>query len=148
MEIFIFLFIIVFIIIVVKLFRSSPEQTESSQIQSQAMGQYQQEGFDVLDFKIAGINYREGIDAYIGDFAGYLQEDIKNEYDPNAIAIYHSDGHHLGFIPADENADVRELNLQFPIPVTGTIEKIYDDSENREFFVGVVYIVIGSVTKR
>lgn len=93
-----------------------------------------------LSFNIAGINYREGIAAYVGKFDGYLQPDTQNEYDPNAIAVYHSDGHHLGFIPAYETQEVRELNLPFPIEVTGVIEQKHDDSENRDYFQGVVYV--------
>ena len=93
-----------------------------------------------LSFNIAGINYREGIAAYVGKFDGYLQPDTKNEYDPNAIAVYHSDGHHLGFIPAYETQEVRELNLPFPIAVTGIIEQKHNDAENHDYFQGVVYV--------
>ena len=93
-----------------------------------------------LSFNIAGINYREGIAAYVGKFDGYLQPDTQNEYDPNAIAVYHSDGHHLGFIPAYETQEVRELNLPFPIEVTGFIEQKHNEAEKRDYFQGVVYV--------
>ena len=95
-----------------------------------------------LSFNIAGINYREGIATYVGKFDGYLQPDTQNEYDPNAIAVYHSDGHHLGFIPAYETQEVRELNLPFPIEVTGVIEQKHNDAENRDYFQGVVYVEV------
>lgn len=95
-----------------------------------------------LSFNIAGINYREGIADYVGEFEGYLQPDTQNEYDPNAIAVYHSDGHHLGFIPAYETQEVRELNLPFPIEVTGIIEQKHNDAENRDYFQGVVYVEV------
>lgn len=91
-------------------------------------------------YDIAGINYRKGIADYVGDFSGYLKPQPSNRHDPNAIAIYHHDGHHLGYIPAFETANVRALHRPFPIPITGHIDEAYDDYEDRRFYVGVVYI--------
>ena len=67
--------------------------------------------YELNDYNIAGINYRDGIAAYIGDFDGYLQPDPTNEHAPNAIAIFHKDGHHLGFIPAGCTDAIRALGL-------------------------------------
>lgn len=98
--------------------------------------------YELRDYNISGINYREGIAAYLGDFTGYLQPDTDNEYDPNAIAVFHSDGHHLGFIPAVCTDDIRSLGRPFPIAVTGTIEQRHDDDDERDYFVGTVYLYV------
>lgn len=95
--------------------------------------------YELQDYNIAGINYREGIAAYVGDFNGYLQPDPDNEHDPNAIAVYAQDGHHLGFIPAGCTDFIRSLGRTFPMPVTGTIEQEHDETEDRDYFVGTVY---------
>lgn len=96
--------------------------------------------YDAYQYDITGINFRRGIADYVGHSTGYLKPQPKNRHDPNAIAIYASDGHHLGYIPAYETDEVRSLRLRFPIPVSVFIEECYDDDENRRFFVGQVTI--------
>ena len=98
--------------------------------------------YELQDYNIAGINYRENIAAYIGDFEGYLKPDPDTEHDPNAIAVYARDGHHLGFIPAGCTDNIRALGLPFPIAITGTIEQEHDEDENRDYFVGTVYLYV------
>ena len=95
---------------------------------------------DIVTYDIAGINFRKGIADYVGDSIGYLKPQPTNRHDPNAIAIYADDGHHLGYIPAYETDDVRALRLRFPIPVEVNIEECYDYDEDRRFFVGTVTI--------
>ena len=107
---------------------------------SQATTSKAKTNIPIREYDIAGINFRKGIENYVGDFKGYLKPQPTNRHDPNAIAIYHSDGHHLGYIPAYETANVRALHLPFPIPVSGHIDEAYDEYENRRFFIGVVYI--------
>ena len=94
----------------------------------------------VYEYNIAGINFRKGISNYVGDFEGYIKPQPTNRHDPNAIAIYHRDGHHLGYIPADETGDIRALGMQFPIPVQGNIEEDYDYDESRKYYRGSVFI--------
>ena len=96
----------------------------------------------VWDFNIAGINFRKGIKKYVGPFFGYLQPEPTNEYDPDAIAIYHSDGHHLGYIPQNMTDYIRDCGLPFPIQVWGDIEEDYDYDEKRRFFRGTVWMEI------
>ena len=96
--------------------------------------------YELQHYNIAGINYREGISDYLGDFDGYLQLDPTNEHDPNAIAIFHKDGHHLGFINAGCTDAIRAIGRPFPLAVTGTIEQAHDDIDNRDYFVGTVYL--------
>ena len=90
-----------------------------------------------LSFNIAGINYREGIADYLGRSTGYIKPEPKNRHDPNAIAVYADDGHHLGYIPATDTYEVHSLRLRFPIPVSVDIEECYDD-DDRQFYVGEV----------
>ena len=99
-----------------------------------------QDGVEYCTFDIAGINYRKGISGYVGQSTGYLKPQPTNRHDPNAIAIYSDDDHHLGYIREYETEDVRALRLRFPIPVSVYIEECYDNDENRSFFVGQVTI--------
>lgn len=96
----------------------------------------------LLDFNLAGVNYRKNIRDYVGVFEGYIQPELDNKYDPYAIAIYHADGHHLGYIPQDYTDDIRDLEMPFPITVFGRIDECYDRERNRNYFKGVVYLEI------
>ena len=98
--------------------------------------------YELQDYNIAGINYRENVAAYLGDFEGYLKPDPENEHDPNAIAVYSRNGHHLGFIPAACTDYIRSLGKQFPIAITGTIEQEHDDIEDRYYFVGTIFLYV------
>ena len=98
--------------------------------------------YELQDYNIAGINYRENIAAYLGDFNGYIKPDPDNEHDPNAISVHAEDGHLLGFIPAACTNYIRSLGLPFPIRVTGTIEQEHDEIDNRYYFVGTVYFYV------
>ena len=91
---------------------------------------------EIYSYSIAGINYRKGIATYLGRSTGYIKPEPTNRHDPNAIAIYATDGHHLGYIREYETDSVRALRLRFPIPASVYIEECYDDDENRRFFVG------------
>ena len=91
-------------------------------------------------FDIAGINFRKGISCYVGQSTGYLKPQPTNRHDPNSIAIYADDDHHIGYIREYETEDVRALRLRFPIPVSVNIEECYDYDEHRRFFVGQVTI--------
>jgi hypothetical protein len=89
-------------------------------------------------FNISGINYRKNIAKYVGTFEGYLTPEPTNQFDKNAIAIFHNDGHHLGYIPADSTDDIRYLGMKFPIMIYGEIGCDYDGSHR--YFHGTVYI--------
>lgn len=93
-----------------------------------------------LRYKIAGINHRKRIRDYVGKCKGYIQPEPTNKYDPNAIAIYAEDGHHLGYIPQAETQEVRDIGLPFPINVYCEIEEDYDYDDSRRFFVGHILI--------
>ena len=97
--------------------------------------------YTTYQYDIAGINFRRGIEDYVGQTTGYIKPQPTNRHDPNAIAIYSSDHHHIGYIPAYETDEVRSLRLRFPIPVSVDIEECYDYDESRRFFVGSVMIM-------
>ena len=62
--------------------------------------------FDIVEFDIAGLSYRENIDDYLGEFQGTLEAEPTNPYDKNAIKILAPDGHHVGYVPKDMTAEV------------------------------------------
>ena len=92
---------------------------------------------EIYSYSIAGINYRKGIAAYLGRSTGYIKPEPTNRHDPNAIAVYADDSHHLGYIPATDTYEVHSLRLRFPIPVSVDIEECYD-ADDRRFYVGEV----------
>jgi hypothetical protein len=98
-------------------------------------------GIEIYQYSIAGINYRKGIAAYLGRSTGYIKPEPTNRHDPNAIAVYSDDGHHLGYIPATDTYEVHSLRLLFPIPVSVDIEECHDD-DDRRFYVGEVTIQV------
>lgn len=67
------------------------------------------QNLDYIEFEIAGLSFRDDIDNYLGEHAGTLEADPNNEYDANAIKILAGDGHHVGYVPKDMTATVREF---------------------------------------
>lgn len=103
---------------------------------------------------VAGINHRTGIKSYVGKFNGVLVPDPKNDYDPEAIKVKAEDGKHVGFIPEDLTADVRELighpdvtDTKWRHRVSGFIAQREDDYDldsrgnPRRYFIGVIDIL-------
>lgn len=66
-------------------------------------------GVDYLEFPIAGITHGEHIDEHLGEFAATLEPDPTNPYDQNAIKIVTNEGHHIGYVPKNMTADVRNF---------------------------------------
>ena len=102
---------------------------------------------EIYSYSIAGINYRKGIAAYLGRSTGYIKPEPTNRHDPNAIAVYADDGHHLGYIPATDTYEVHSLRLRFPIPVSVDIEECYD-ADDRRFYVGEVFFQVKTKNKK
>jgi len=65
--------------------------------------------FDMVRFNIAGIEYRDNIDEYLGESVGVLESEPTNHYDPNAIKVLTADGHHVGYVPKDMTDEVRKV---------------------------------------
>lgn len=94
-----------------------------------------------LRFKIAGINHRESIVDYEGKFIGEVVPEPTNQYDPNAIKIVHQDGKHLGYVPAEDIAQLREwVKNKFPYKCYGEIFQDEDYDENRRYYWGEVMV--------
>lgn len=71
--------------------------------------------FDIVEFNIAGMSYRDNIDDYLGEFKGTLEAEPTNAYDSNAIKVLAPDGHHLGYVPADMTSEIHnEATLHCP----------------------------------
>ena len=70
---------------------------------------------DIVEFTLAGISYRTGIDNYLGEFEGTLEAEPDNQYDPNAIKVLAPDGHHVGYVPGDMTAAIR-ASVTLPSP--------------------------------
>ena len=71
--------------------------------------------FDMVRFNIAGIEYRDNVDEYLGESVGVLEAEPTNPYDTNAIKILAHDGHHVGYVPKDMTAEVRKV-ADLPCP--------------------------------
>lgn len=71
--------------------------------------------FDILEFNIAGMSYRDNINNYLGEFKGTLEAEPTSSYDPNAIKVLAPDGHHVGYVPQDMTGEIRD-NTQLPCP--------------------------------
>ena len=115
------------------------------ELPTESYGQWSSMYDNLMIVKIAGINYRGNLSAYVGKFKGVLKPEPKNDYDPNAIMIKCEDGKHLGYVPEDETEDVRAFigadGVDFlPYRIEGEIEECEDIEENK-FFVGRIYIV-------
>ena len=93
-----------------------------------------------IEFKIAGISHREGIDSHLGEFVATLEPEPTNPYDANAIKILAPDGHHLGYIPADQTDFVRSLTGEsFPYRCKCEVIEGYNDDDEKTYH-GFVYI--------
>ena len=91
--------------------------------------------------KIAGINYRQGINHYVGRVECMLVPEPDNEYDPDAIKVVSEDGHHLGYIPSGQTDFVSSLSGdEFPYRCTAFIQENEDEDDDHKFFTGFVYI--------
>ncbi len=94
-----------------------------------------------LRFKIAGINYISGIGDYEGKFRGEIVPDPTNPHDSNAIKIIHQDGTHLGFVPAEDTAQLRSwVKNIFPYKCYGEIFQGEDYDEDRKYYWGEVMV--------
>ena len=96
---------------------------------------------DLRILKIAGINYRQGINRYTGRVMSALVPEPANEFDPNAIKIVAEDRHHLGYISTDQTDFVRSLTDEsFPYRCECHIYQAEDEDDGHKFFYGFVYI--------
>lgn len=105
---------------------------------------------DLRILKIAGMNYRGNLSAYVGQFKGVLVPEPKNEYDPFAIMVKVEDGKHVGYIKEEQTGMVRtwvgaeqlgfdEPTIFKPYRVDGFIDE-REDEDGRKYYDGCVYL--------
>lgn len=105
---------------------------------------------DLRILKIAGMNYRGNLSAYVGQFKGVLVPEPKNEYDPFAIMVKVEDGKHVGYIKEEQTGMVRtwvgaeqlgfdEPTIFKPYRVEGFIDE-REDEDGRKYYDGCVYV--------
>lgn len=97
---------------------------------------------DVYEFDIAGMMYRDlkKVKKCDGLSDARLVAEPSNEFDPNAIKIIHESNTHVGYIPKDQTATVRNL-VELPADCFVTI-MIDDNDEGDIYCSGTVYIEI------
>ena len=84
------------------------------ELPTESQGQWSSMYDNLMIVKIAGINYRGNLSAYVGKFKGVLKPEPKNDYDPNAIGIPF----------ADEYFNVSTIDIE---GVTKTAQKFNPD---------------------
>ena len=97
---------------------------------------------DVYEFDIAGMMYRDlkKVKKCDGLSDARLVAEPSNEFDPNAIKIIHESNTHVGYIPKDQTATVRNL-VELPADCFVTI-MIDDNDEGDIYCSGTVYLEI------
>lgn len=89
----------------------------------------------VFSIPIAGINYRDGIGRYVGEFECVLMPEPENKNDPNAITIRHTDGKLLGYVPSLETISLHsQLRGQWPYHTVASITREDDH------YLGLIYL--------
>ncbi len=95
---------------------------------------------DLRILNVAGMNFRQGISRYKGFIDAALVPEPKNEFDPNAIKVVAIDGHHLGYIPAEQTDFVRSLTREsFPYRCKCDVKEGINDDDEKTYH-GYVYI--------
>ena len=95
---------------------------------------------DLRILNVAGMSFRQGIGRYKGFIDAALVPEPKNEFDPNAIKVVAIDGHHLGYIPADQTDFVRSLTGEsFPYRCKCDVKEGINDDDEKTYH-GYVYI--------
>ena len=95
---------------------------------------------DLRILNVAGMNFRQGIGRYKGFIDAALVPEPKNEFDPNAIKVVAIDGHHLGYIPAEQTDFVRSLTREsFPYRCKCDVKEAINDDDEKTYH-GFVYI--------
>jgi hypothetical protein len=89
---------------------------------------------------VAGMNFRQGMNRYKGFIDAALVPEPKNEYDKNAIKVVSIDGHHLGYVPAEQTDFVRSLTAnEFPYKCKCEVCEGFD-GEDEKYYFGYLYI--------
>lgn len=101
-------------------------------------GKYTHYTNKIYEFSIAGMMYRDmkKIAKCEGLSYARLVAEPTNEYDPNAIKVIHESNVHVGYIPREDTAIVRDI---VTLPYDCVVSIQYDAEE--EYATGTVYII-------
>ena len=101
-------------------------------------GRYTHYTNKIYEFSIAGMMYRDMKKVAKCEGLSYarLVAEPTNEYDPNAIKVIHESNVHVGYIPREDTAIVRDI---FTLPYDCVVSIQYDAEE--EHATGTVYII-------
>lgn len=96
---------------------------------------------DSLEARISGLSFYVDFDNYTeySIEGGYLKAEPNNEYDPNAIAIFHDSGKRIGYISRECTLEVREFTDGENAPCLIYIAP-FIDNEGEKGLKGVVRI--------
>lgn len=96
---------------------------------------------DTLEARIAGLSFYVDMDNYTNYSieGGYLKPEPENIHDPNAIAIYHDSGKHIGYIAKECILEVKEFTDGETAPCLIYIAP-FIDNDGEKGFKGVVRI--------
>ena len=101
-------------------------------------GKYTHYTNKIYEFSIAGMIYRDmkKIAKCEGLSYARLVAEPTNEYDPNAIKVIHESDVHVGYIPREDTAIVRDI---VTLPYNCVVSIQYDAEE--EYATGTIYII-------
>lgn len=96
---------------------------------------------DAIEAKISGLSFYIAFDDYTKYTieGGYIKSEPKNEHDPNAIAIYHDSGKHIGYIAKECIIEVKKFTDGENAPCLIYIEP-FIDNKGEKGLKGVVRI--------
>lgn len=94
-----------------------------------------------LKVNIAGTSHRQGLYKYTGKYQGTIIPEPSNEHDHNALMILAPDGHHLGYVPADDTQIVRDtVHNTFPAPCQIELHRKRDQYDGHYYYWGEAFI--------
>ena len=96
---------------------------------------------DSLEARISGLSFYVDFDNYTeySIEGGYLKAEPNNEHDPNAIAIFHESGKHIGYVSKDCILEVKKFTDGENAPCLIYIAP-FIDKEGEKGLKGVVRI--------
>lgn len=137
------IFIICIVFFVYSMVPSSQANSDEEDFRSEIYDHIRltlKKGYDYMEVKIAGTNYRRGLSKYAGQFSGILEAEPGNTYDKNAIMIKCEDGKHIGYIPSDMTAEVRKFtDGVLPYECAGILLKD-KDGFGKIYYYGIVIL--------
>ena len=122
--------LIVIIIILILARFSAKKQSERYELERE---------HEYYETNIAGINFRNLDDSYIGEFRGRIEIEDDNPYDPLAVAIFVGKKK-VGYIPKEDNRLIyrKLVNLGGQKACSGFIAVGTDEEDGHKFYYGKI----------